>query len=142
VTRYWCDIATEGIARPTIAFCPIAGGVDDDFRHHRPARRLDAPLAPTRSADAGHLAGSGDPRSEIARALGKGLRQLRRIDVAVERVPLPAFEVVQLDEGIARLDVGGTEHLEVDPLVPRHLGHVPELVHALAVLGKSKRCHG
>jgi hypothetical protein len=38
---------------------------------------------------------------------------------------------VQLDEGIALLDLGRAHHGEIDALIARHADHVMELLHAV-----------
>jgi hypothetical protein len=69
--------------------------------------------------------------AEIARALRKRLGQLRRVDIAVVRVPKRASKVIQSDERMPDTDLFGREHFVFHLVRSRHGADVFELVHSL-----------
>ena len=88
---------------------PVAGGVDHDLGADRLALvGADQPLAGAAAGEAGDAGEALDPAAGLAGEARIGLGQLRRVDVAVERVPERALEVVRLQERVelARLGRG------------------------------------
>ena len=65
----------------------IAGGVDHDLAADVALVGRHQPFAAVRAGEAGDPGEALDPRAEVARALGIGLRELARVDIAVERIP-------------------------------------------------------
>ena len=116
----------------------IAGGVDHIFAADFALRRRHDPFAAL-AADGGDRAEPHDRRAEVAGALGKRLRQLRRIDIAVVRIVERTFEVVCLDERVARPDLVGADHVDVHALIAAHSLDALELAHALLRVGKAER---
>ena len=91
------------------------------------------------AADGGDRAEAHDRRAEVAGALGKRLRQLCRIDIAVVRIVERTFEVVRLDERVARPDLVGADHIDVHALIEAHSLDALELAHALVRVGQAER---
>ena len=110
----------------------VARGVDDLFADDLALVRDDAPVAARGALDGGHARIAVDFGARIARALGKRVRELRRVDVAVVRIPQPRDDVVRLDEGVAGADLVRGEQLELDSLGVRLRDDMAELVEAVA----------
>ena len=88
---------------------PVAGGVDHDLGADRLALvGADQPLAGAAAGEAGDPGEAVDPAAGLAGEPRIGLGQLRRVDVAVHRVPERTLEVVRLQERVelARLRRG------------------------------------
>ena len=82
-----------------------------------------------KAPDAEHAGVPVNCGATLTRALGECLRQLRRIDVAVARIPESGTYAVELEKRMARPDFRRRQQLELDPLRARLRDHVPELVH-------------
>jgi len=86
----------------------VATGVDDSFTDHIALVGRNKPRATRLAGDTGDLRETRDYRSEIARALGKCLRQLARIDVAFIRVIDAAKDAFARPEiGMHGIHLGG-----------------------------------
>ena len=109
----------------------IAGGVDHIFTADLALRRRQHPFA-ILAAHTGDRAEADDLGTHVAPALGQGLGQLRRVDIAVQRVPLAAIQGVCLEEGIDLLHLGRRHFLKLDAHLPAHALDMAELFHALA----------
>ena len=120
-------VATEPLAHLAGV---IAGGVDDILAGDVALGRRDDPFI-TRASCPGCGAEANDPRPEVARALGKRLGQLRRVDVAVIGVVECACEFVGLDERIAIADLARRQDVEIHALVAAHADDALELLQAL-----------
>ncbi len=108
----------------------ITGGVDHIFAGDIALVGLHQPFARLGAFQPGDAGEAGDLRAHVAGALGIGLGELAGIDVAVERIPQAALEIMQLDEGIALLDIGRRQQLELQPLGAGHAAHMGILLHA------------
>jgi hypothetical protein len=123
---------------------PIPGSVDDDLavdlvlggirgaRRHRPA--VVGMLAQADDAlEAPHLSTAG------AGGAGHRLRDLRRIDVAVERVPQGPDELVSAYQRVVVDELGGCQHVVVHPVGACHRRDVVELGETLGGVGEAHR---
>jgi len=68
--------------------------------------------------------------AEVPRALGKGLGQLRGVNIAIGGVKHPAREVMRLQERIMLLQVFIRAHLHIQALHAAHACHVFKFLHA------------
>ncbi|EEA93515.1 hypothetical protein PJE062_3916 [Pseudovibrio sp. JE062] len=70
-----------------------------------------------------------DAGTQIAGALGKGLCHLRRVDIAVQRIPKPAFQIMRFHEGEVLLQLVRRAHVHGQAHVLGHGSHVFKLHH-------------
>ena len=117
---------------------PVARRIDHIVAAHLALLGLDDPFAAL-AMHARDRAEAHDLGAEPARAMRQSLGQLGGIDVAIGRVPQPAFEVMRFEEGIdvAHLLIG--HHFETNAHMARHGGDMGELLHPLARMGQSDR---
>ncbi len=115
----------------------IAGRRDDVLAQDVATVGLDEPLAGRRALDGRHARLAVDLGAAAARAFREGLRQIRRLDVAVARMPDGADHAIRLAERPELLDLCGRQHLDVDAngLGDALVGH--ELVEAVAGAGEA-----
>jgi hypothetical protein len=118
---------------------PIAGGVDHDLAGDVALVGDHAPFARGRALQPGHLGEALDAAAEITRALGEGLGQLARIDVAVERIPQRADEIMRLQKRILRLRLRRRQQRELQPLRMRHGRNMLVFVQARIVVRQPDR---
>ena len=85
----------------------ISGGIDHDLRLDLAFVGGDAPVAIGLLRESRHPGEALDAAAEILGALGIGLGQLAGIDIAVIGIPERALEIMQLEEGMARLASAG-----------------------------------
>ena len=119
---------------------PVAGGVDHDLGPDRLAFvGTDQPFARTATRQAGDAGEPVDAAAGLAGVTRIGLGQLRWVDIAIERVPEHAFEVVRLQERIELAGLRRTQQLIGETLRLGHGLDVAEFVHALTVMGEAER---
>ena len=113
----------------------IAGGIDDIFAADVTLRRRQDPFTvlATRAGDRTEPDHGG---AVVTRALGKGLGQLRGVDVTVKGVPLTAIEIMRLEERIDLLHLGRRHFLKFNAHLASHALDMAELLHALARMRK------
>src|SRR6185312_5643028 len=116
----------------------VAGGVDDDFAADFAFRGFHHPFA-VFAAHAGNGAEADDLCTQVTRALGQRLRQLRGVDVAVVRIVKRALKVVGFDERIAPLDLVCTNDFDIHALIATHALGALEFAHALLGVPKPQR---
>ena len=116
----------------------VARRVDDVFGLDHAAGGLEPPAAVGQLPDAEHAGVPVNRGATLARPLGERLRQLRRIDVAVARIPQRGTDAVELEKRMARADLRRRQQLEFDPLGARLRDHVPELVHPLGAVRQAQ----
>ena len=97
----------------------------------------DAPAAGGRLLDRRHRCLAMDLGSELARALGHGLRQIGRLDVAVLRVLDGANDAIDVAERPDLLDLLRRQEAHVDADGCRDPGVVAVLVHAVRRTGEA-----
>ncbi|NBY12732.1 MAG: hypothetical protein EBQ75_07565 [Actinobacteria bacterium] len=78
-------------------------------------------------------------RAHLACGCGHRRSDLRWVDVAVERIPQCADEIVRFEERIAVLQFLGCQHVVFHAVRTRHRRHVLELGHALVRVGEAHR---
>lgn len=118
----------------------VAAGVDHDLRADVALGRVHGPAVILMLGEAGdwrvamHLGPPG-----LAGAPGQRLTQLRRVDVAVQRIPEPADQVTGLQKRMATYAFIRVDHLELNPphAPPRHRGEVAIAVHLLRSVGQA-----
>ena len=118
----------------------VPGRVDHDLgmdaalvRHHIPG--AVGPLGKPR-----HLGKARHLRTFVARALGESLGELRRIDVAVFRIPGTAQEIVRLQPGIVfALQLLCGQHLHIHA---GGIGHGRDMLELLHAFLRMRQAHG
>ena len=117
----------------------VAGGIDHHLRHHLAFVGGNQPLA------IGLLRQSGDPGmpaypgAKFTRGPRQRLGQLRRVDVAVQRVPQRTQQVMGLDEGVSLLQIAKRQDVVIQPIRLGHGLYMVELVHAVAGVRQPNR---
>jgi hypothetical protein len=107
----------------------VAGRIDDVFGLDGALRGIDAPASPGESPNSGHLRMTVNGCPALPRSFGEGLRELRRIEVAVVGIPQPQANVVELQERMTRADLRGREQLEADAESAPLGSDVTKLIH-------------
>jgi hypothetical protein len=118
---------------------PIAGGIHDDLAGDVALVGFHAPFARGRALQPDHLGEALYATAEVAGALGEGLGQLARVDIAVERIPERADQLMRLQERILRLRLRRRQQRELQALRARHGRHMLVFVHARLVVGEPQR---
>ena len=77
-----------------------------------------------------------DMRAQIARALGQGLGQLRRINIAVIGIIERAQQIMRFHKGINRLDFIRLQQAQIHALIAAHAHHAGKFGHALGRMGQ------
>ena len=116
----------------------VAGGIDHDLAADVALWGLDDPLVPL-APHAGGGAEALDPRAQRPRALGQGLGELRRIDVAVIGVVQSPAEVVSFQEGVARAHLIRPQDVQVHALIATHARDALKLAQPLGAVPQPDR---
>src|SRR5262249_38798403 len=116
---------------------PVTRCVDDVLGVDRAGRRLDAPAARGELADTGDTGVTVDGGAPIPRPLGERLRQLRRVEIAIARIPQSESDVIELEKGMPLPDLRRGEQLEFCFLCTRLRENVPELIHPVGAVRES-----
>ena len=122
----------------------VAGGVDDVLAVHDVlgavgCARGDRPMAVRMLHEADDALETAHARAQRAGGAGEGLRDLRRVDVAVERIPQRGDQVVRLHQRVDLDQLVGGEHVVAHALRVGHAGDVAELGEALVAVGQAHR---
>ena len=121
----------------------VAGGVDHDLALGAGlgvrGARGDDPSAVGALLETDHALGAADARAHRAGAARHRLRHLRGVDVAIERVPQRALEVVGAQQRVALEEPGGREDLVLHAVGARHGRDVVELGHPFAAVREAHR---
>ena len=133
--RYTGHIAPEHRANFIGA---IAAGIHHIFAANVTLRSGQHPFVIV-TANAGYWAEADDLCTHIARALGKGLSQLCRVNITVKRIPLATMKVMRLKEGVKLLHLGWRHFLEFDAHLLAHSLNMAELFHALTRMRQADR---
>ena len=80
-----------------------------------------------------------DPRAALARALGEGLRRVDRVGLPVLGQEHAADRVADLEQRVARLDLGRADHLDREAEALGHRGAALQLLEPLGVQGEADR---
>ena len=118
---------------------PLAGAIDDDLGGNRAPVGLDAGHLPLPCGNAGDAHPLDDAGAAIARALGKRLRQVGGVGLAVARQPDGADQIV---DGHDRPQIAGLlrrDHLDIHPLRAGGSGGALQHGHALGGAGDGQR---
>ena len=115
---------------------PIAAGVDDNLRVDFAPGRGDDPAVVGQLAQRGDGGLAMDFGPGKARAAGQRLAQLRRVDVAIQRVPEPADKGVGGNQRVAAGAFGGVDDLEMHPHATRHRRKVAIAIHLCLRVGQ------
>ena len=86
--------------------------------------------------DAGVAADGAAQKPRFAR---QGLRELRGVDIAIERVPQRALQVVGFNQRVAVFQVRGREDFVFQAIGLGHAFDMVKLVHAIAPMGQAHR---
>ena len=116
-----------------------ACGIDDDLGGDFAFVCGDQPFAIgllRQRSDAGVAAYGAAQKPCFAR---QGLRQLRGVDIAIERVPQRALQVVGFNQRVAVFEVRGRENFVFQAIGLGHAFDMVELVHAIASMGQAHR---
>ena len=85
--------------------------------------------------NAGNGAAANDRRAAFPRAGGIGLGQLRGVDIAIQRIPKPAFQVMMLHLRDFLAQIVEIHHFHHAALAARHVGHMREFAHPFVGMG-------
>ena len=122
--------------------CSVPGRVHDNIRDNVFAVvRRDAPAPVGQLREGRHAGKSADRRAEIASALRQSLGQLRRVDIAVVRVPKRALKVIESDERVLAMNLVRRKDFVVHRIGSRHGADVLELVHSLPRVSEPDRAN-
>ena len=118
---------------------PHAGGEHDGAGGDRPLLGHHADRPALLDQDALDLDALDDPRPALAGALGEGLRRVDRVGLAVLGQEHAAHRVADLEQRVARLDLGRPDHLDREAEVLGHRGAALQLLEPLGVQREADR---
>ena len=134
--HHWHRAAAKRLEPFADALRVISGGIDNKFAGNIAFFSVHDPLA-VLARDANGRREAQYRRAEVTRALGQGLRQLRRVDVAIGWIIQRALEIVGLGKRIFALDLVNAKNLDIHALVATHTLGALKLLHALLGMRKA-----
>ena len=120
----------EGFEHLADALGVVASTVHDFLAADVALVGLDDPLIAI-AVDAGDGTEALDPRPGLARALGHGLGQLGRVNIAVQRIPHAAQDVVGFHEGVVLEQLVRRADIHLQALITAHARDALEFLHPL-----------
>ena len=128
----------KGFEHLAHALCVVARAIHNEFAANVALVRLHDPLV-TVLVDACGRAESFDPRTCVACALGHGLGQLRRIDIAVQWIPHTAREIVGFHEGVVLGHLFRRQNRHLKPLIAAHACDPLKFLHPFLGMSQTQR---
>ena len=118
---------------------PHAGGEHDGRGGDRTLLGHHAHRPALLDQDAQDLDALDDPRAALARALGERLRRVDRVGLPVLGQEHAADRIADLEQRIARLDLGRADHLDREAEASGHRGAALQLLEPLGVQRQADR---
>ena len=116
----------------------ITRRINHKLTPHRPLRRIHPPL-PALTGHPSNRTKAHNRHPLPPSRLSQSLRQLRRIDIPIRRIPLPAIQIMRLQKRIQPPHLIGPDLLKRNPQRPPHRLHMSKLLHPLSTMSQPQR---